>query len=132
MSALPSDTAPMADLKRRHRESKQALIDSFVGKRPSAAVTGRLLRSLAQLTDHTLCEIAQHTGLPVDLALVAVGGYGRGELFPHSDVDVLLLLPDHKEHDAAYQERAGLFITACWDCGLEIGSSVRTVKQCAS
>ena len=67
---------------------------------------------------------------------MAVGGYGRGELFPHSDVDVLLLLPEElaqtHEQEAADPRRAGIeaFITACWDIGLEIGSSVRTVEEC--
>ncbi|MFI4927710.1 MAG: [protein-PII] uridylyltransferase, partial [Burkholderiales bacterium] len=65
-------------------------------------------------------------------ALVAVGGFGRGELFPHSDVDVLLLLPEGKscEQDAQLQQRVERFIGSCWDAGLEIGSSVRTVDEC--
>ena len=60
-------------------------------------------------------------------ALVAVGGYGRGELFPHSDIDVLVLLPGatRSSADADDALRAAIegFITACWDIGLEIGSS---------
>ncbi len=132
MSALPSGAPTLSELRQRHKEAKQALIDAFVAKRPSAAATGRLLRGLAQLTDRTLVEVAQHAALPAEVTVVAVGGYGRGELFPHSDVDVLLLLPRDKEEDAALQERMGAFITACWDCGLEIGSSVRSVLQCAS
>jgi [protein-PII] uridylyltransferase len=69
--------------------------------------------------------------MPPGAALVAVGGYGRGELFPHSDVDVLVLLPPGEEHanDALKSSVEG-FITACWDIGLEIGSSVRTVNEC--
>ena len=59
---------------------------------------------------------------------MAVGGYGRGELFPHSDVDVLLLLS--REPDADTIERLERFIGLCWDLGLEIGSSVRTVEDC--
>ena len=71
--------------------------------------------------------------MPDDAALVAVGGYGRGELFPYSDVDVLVLLPSGAAGDdearGAATER---FITACWDAGLEIGSSVRTVDECVA
>jgi len=63
---------------------------------------------------------------------VAVGGFGRGELFPNSDVDVLLLLGDEVQLDAnpALKGKIESFIGACWDSGLEIGSSVRTVADC--
>jgi [protein-PII] uridylyltransferase len=61
-------------------------------------------------------------------ALVAVGGYGRGELHPGSDVDVMVLLDG--EPDNAHKTQIGDFVTALWDTGLEIGHSVRTVQQC--
>ncbi|HUI99224.1 MAG TPA: [protein-PII] uridylyltransferase [Usitatibacter sp.] len=60
------------------------------------------------------------------LALVAVGGYGRGALFPHSDVDVLVLLPDGRAPDEAVER----FIGSLWDTGLEPGHSVRSVSEC--
>jgi len=62
------------------------------------------------------------------LALVAVGGYGRGELHPCSDVDVMILLPDTLEEGA--EDALSAFVTALWDIGLEIGHSARTVAQC--
>lgn len=64
------------------------------------------------------------------LTLVAVGGYGRGELAPHSDIDILLL----HEGDALEQHRSALEqMTAFgWDIGLEVGQSVRTVNECVS
>ncbi len=62
------------------------------------------------------------------LALVAAGGYGRGELLPHSDVD-LLLLHDEKSLDGAKAE-IERFLAFLWDIGLDIGSSVRTVRDC--
>jgi [protein-PII] uridylyltransferase len=61
-------------------------------------------------------------------ALVAVGGYGRAELHPFSDVDIMLLLADDLPADSENQLSA--FVTALWDVGLEIGHSVRTVEQC--
>ena len=67
--------------------------------------------------------------MPAGTALLAVGGYGRGELFPHSDVDVLVLLPPTVTGDVL-KASIEAFITACWDIGLEIGSSVRSVAEC--
>lgn len=63
-----------------------------------------------------------------DVALIAVGGYGRGELHPHSDIDILILLDDAATDQ--YQEEIRSFITLLWDMGLNIGSSVRTVREC--
>lgn len=64
-----------------------------------------------------------------DVALLAVGGYGRGELHPASDVDVQILLQeDVKHHDDALSQ----FITFLWDIGLEIGHSVRTLEECVA
>ncbi|MGH1469679.1 MAG: [protein-PII] uridylyltransferase [Cellvibrionaceae bacterium] len=62
------------------------------------------------------------------ICLVAVGGYGRGELHPHSDIDLLVLLS--QEPDKELQQSISAFITFLWDIGLEIGQSVRTVNQC--
>ena len=62
------------------------------------------------------------------MALVATGGYGRGELFPASDVDVLILLGD--EPSAVERERLEQLIGMFWDIGLEIGHSVRTLESC--
>ncbi|HVL57226.1 MAG TPA: [protein-PII] uridylyltransferase, partial [Burkholderiaceae bacterium] len=57
-------------------------------------------------------------------------GYGRGELLPHSDVDLLVLVPEAlTEHEARRIER---FVSACWDLGIEIGHSVRSIAQCAT
>ncbi len=62
------------------------------------------------------------------VALLAVGGYGRGELHPHSDVDLMLLL-EHDD-DTPYREPLTAFITLLWDIGLEIGHSVRSLSDC--
>ena len=64
-----------------------------------------------------------------DIALLAVGGYGRGELHPASDVDVQILLKNDEEH---HNEALGQFITFLWDIGLEIGHSVRTLDECVA
>ena len=64
-----------------------------------------------------------------DIALLAVGGYGRGELHPASDVDVQILLKDDNDK---YNETLSEFITFLWDIGLEIGHSVRTLNECVT
>ena len=72
--------------------------------------------------------------MPEHFALLAVGGYGRQALFPYSDVDVLVLLPDdlQLESDETLKARIEGFIGSCWDVGLEIGSSVRQLHECLS
>lgn len=64
---------------------------------------------------------------PESISLEAVGGYGRGELHPYSDIDILVLYrPEVLE---ICQNEIGKFLTFLWDIGLEIGSSVRTIEQ---
>ena len=89
-----------------------------------------LVHERARIVDGIIGDLwRQHAaGLAATVALVAVGGYGRGELHPHSDVDIMLLLPD--EFDARGNEQLARFVTSLWDAGLEIGHSVRTVAQC--
>ena len=61
------------------------------------------------------------------VTLIAVGGYGRGELHPKSDIDILLLMREERAEDLANAER---MLTLLWDIGLDIGHSVRTLNQC--
>ena len=87
-----------------------------------------LVRRRAALIDDVLIRLWREHIEATGAALVAVGGYGRGELHPHSDVDVMLLLPDTLPDGA--EDALSSFVTALWDIGLEIGHSVRTVAQC--
>ena len=87
-----------------------------------------LVHARAAVIDTLLVDLWQHHLKASGAALVAVGGYGRGELHPCSDVDVMLLLPESLAED--YEESLSAFVTSLWDIGLEIGHSVRTVKQC--
>src|SRR5512141_1716027 len=90
--------------------------------------TPALLAAHARLVDRVLAGVWGEHGTPDGVALVAVGGYGRGEVFPHSDVDVLVLLPHALDRDgAAFVER---FIGMLWDIGMEVGHSVRTIADC--
>lgn len=119
-------------LRQQYREGKTALFARLGVQGSTTRGISSSLRQLARLTDRTLTELWQRASLGAGFSLVAVGGYGRGELFPHSDVDVLVLLPDGAlpDHDETLKARLESFIGACWDLGLEIGSSVRTVADC--
>lgn len=64
------------------------------------------------------------------IALIAVGGYGRSQLFPHSDVDILLLL-DSRKHADTYRDRISVLLARLWDSKLRIAHSVRTPEECA-
>ena len=80
--------------------------------------------------DELLKALWRFCGLAVpNLGLIAVGGYGRGELHPHSDVD-LLLLANQEEDIHGNSESLQTFITLLWDLKLEVGHSVRTLKDC--
>jgi [protein-PII] uridylyltransferase len=89
-----------------------------------------LVRDRALLVDIALrAAWAHHAGrFASDLALIAVGGYGRGELHPCSDIDIMILLP--KGDSADWQADIEHFLTLLWDIGLEVGHSVRTIDDC--
>lgn len=88
----------------------------------------RLLCNHAKLIDHYLRLIWRQSAMPDDAAFVAVGGYGRMELYPKSDIDLLILLP--QQPDSALQQRLQTLVGVLWDIGLEIGHSIRTVGDC--
>jgi [protein-PII] uridylyltransferase len=124
----PAIQGSLADLRTWFRAGKAGLLSHFREARPTAPAATRLTKALTRHVDATLAALWQHTGMPANAALVAAGGFGRGELFPYSDVDVLVLLPAALEDSARGTVES--FVTACWDLGLEIGSSVRTVDEC--
>jgi [protein-PII] uridylyltransferase len=100
----------------------------FLAEEPVEA----LVRARSHLIDTLLATLWRHRLEPAladNLALVAVGGYGRGELHPCSDVDILVLAP--APLDEAARAGVGALVTFLWDIGLEVGHSVRTVAECA-
>ncbi|WP_395455211.1 [protein-PII] uridylyltransferase [Acidovorax delafieldii] len=119
-------------LRDAYRSDKAALLAAMQSTGASTRGIRVLLRKLSSLAGNLLQTLWQRAALPDDMALVAVGGFGRDQLFPYSDVDVLLLLPDGTAPEAGSALRTKLegFIGSCWDTGLEIGSSVRTVAEC--
>ncbi len=96
-------------------------------------VVGRLTKQLSKLSDELLISLWTSCDLNSDVALVAVGGFGRGALFPYSDIDILILLPADKHFfEEVLASKIEKFVAQCWDTGLEIGSSVRSVAECVS
>jgi len=90
----------------------------------------RMLRQHRRLIDRSLRRLWKEAALPGSLTLAAVGGYGRGELFPYSDVDIMVLLPHAP--DAELKAKLEAFIGGLWDAGLEPGHGVRTIEECVS
>ncbi|WP_233863185.1 [protein-PII] uridylyltransferase [Paraburkholderia adhaesiva] len=124
--SVPAVAVPdTSSLKSDYKAAKAQLLERF----RTASNVDTLMRTLARTTDDTLRRAWNACELPASLALVAVGGFGRGELAPYSDVDILVLLPDDAPL-ASLEERIERFIGLAWDLGLEIGSSVRSVSQC--
>ncbi|ATQ76735.1 [protein-PII] uridylyltransferase [Massilia violaceinigra] len=113
-------------LKQRLKAERAVLIAAFrADGKPE-----KLLRGLRHSVDEVLAEAWQTVGLPASTALVGVGGYGRGELFPFSDVDLLILLSEPA--DAITRAKLEELVQMLWDLGLEIGSSIRTIEECMS
>ena len=111
-----------AELRAWIRERREALRLNYAKRADPAAMLGTHAAHVDELLQRLWSE---HILDPL-VALVAVGGYGRGRLFPHSDVDVLVLLPDGEAPGADIER----FVGALWDSGLEPGHSVRTIGEC--
>jgi len=121
LAADPSPLAWRALLRRAHEELQQR----FLAEEPVEA----LVHARAALIDAVLCEAWRtHCAARTTWALVAVGGYGRGELHPASDIDILLLVP--QPPDTAGSAAVERLVTFLWDIGLEVGHSVRTIGEC--
>lgn len=129
---MNKDVGSNSELKNNHRKVIAELIEQFDSGKLSTRSIQHFLTKITRATDQTLIQLWSNSQLPPEAALVAVGGYGRGELFPYSDVDVLLLLPDGTDLQSndAMRTAVETFIARSWDLGLHIGSSVRTIKEC--
>ena len=130
LADTPSKTAAATDtrldtteLRRRIAQADRALADEFW----AGADIDALVAERGRFIDAFLAEIWQHWFEHNDnLALLAVGGYGRGELHPHSDIDLLILA----KKPSAVQDEIAAFVRLLWDLKLDIGHSVRTLADC--
>ena len=121
----PRAQAPLdtGELRRRIAQADHALAEKFW----SGADIESVVAQRARFIDAFLAEIWQHWFEHNDnLALLAVGGYGRAELHPHSDIDLLILA----KRPQAVKEDIAAFVRLLWDLRLDIGHSVRTLADC--
>ena len=125
MAALPRRATDfIAELRESLRSDRLALEHNFLQQGKPAL----LLSAHSQLIDQYLRRVWQELALPDNVSLVAVGGYGRGELYPKSDIDLLILL--YADPDEALQQKLRELVSVLWDIGLEVGHSIRTIAQC--
>lgn len=126
LEAFLNDTAGTAQATRGYlKRAKTALADAFTPEQPVTP----LLTEASNIVDNVLRHLwAEHVGALPDIALIAVGGYGRGELFPQSDIDILILSRDALPE--AVTHKLERFVASLWDTGLQIGHSVRTLTEC--
>ncbi|BCN93445.1 bifunctional uridylyltransferase/uridylyl-removing enzyme [Thiomicrorhabdus immobilis] len=90
------------------------------------AAVSELIKERSTFIDQFLKKIWQ-TLIPENAGtLIAVGGYGRGELHPYSDIDILILCDEVKQN----QEELSRFITFLWDLGFDVGHAIRTIEDC--
>src|SRR5574340_1005928 len=134
MAALPHHPRnDIAALRESLRGDRAALEQSFL-KHNNAA---RLLTAHTRLIDRYLRRVWRQLAMPQHIALAAVGGYARGRLYPRSDIDLLILLDAESEKllaghppDDVLRQQLHELVGMLWDIGLEVGHSVRTVRQC--
>ena len=126
-SKLQKDSNPLSLFKNTLINATDVLNQRFKAGRAAS----ELVHARSNIVDTVLIKAwLQFFATDVnDIALLAVGGYGRGELHPASDVDVQILLKDDVNH---HNEALSQFITFLWDIGLEIGHSVRTLDECVT
>ncbi|MBV1959160.1 MAG: nucleotidyltransferase domain-containing protein, partial [Pseudomonadales bacterium] len=108
------------------KESQQWM-DQYFRKNENDSIL-QLVEGRSWLIDQILTHLWSQIEWPVPVSLIAVGGYGRGELHPYSDIDLLIL--SNSEIDQNLQESISRFIQFLWDIGLEVGHSVRSPQQC--
>ena len=114
----------LTEIRETLQQGQKDLADAYLAQPDHKAY----LAGRSQLVDQMLERLWTNASLPKSAALIAVGGYGRGELYPYSDIDVLIAL----EHPPTPEVEAALegLISQFWDIGLAVGHSVRTIDEC--
>lgn len=121
-----SQIKPIADALKK---ATHLLYDSFTAEASADLLVRQKSRFVDRILTHCYHQFLRTSGQG-SIALLAVGGYGRGELLPASDIDLMLLLS--KKPDKDEEQLISTFLTFLWDIGLEVGASVRTLKDCVN
>ena len=122
--ALKDTKNPLKLFKETIARGDEYLKESF----DSGTAIEILVPQRAWFIDQILVQAWKHAISDKKIALVAVGGYGRGELHPASDIDLMILVNPRTTRET--EEEIQKFIIFLWDIGLEVGHSVRTIKDC--
>jgi [protein-PII] uridylyltransferase len=118
----------MQDLKKQYNSERASLIERF----KNGLSINQFLKKLCSVTDKVVTQLWADAKI-ASATLVAVGGYGRKEQYPFSDVDLLILIAGtSSEVGIEDKEKLERFLGNCWDIGLELGHSVRTIAECIS
>jgi [protein-PII] uridylyltransferase len=125
LALTPSNPLDRVRLLRQRLSEGQARIRQAYEEHPR---TSSVLQGRSHLVDGILRQLWAWLDFPHDCTLAAVGGYGRGELYPGSDVDLLVLITESPSE--TLRARLSELVSELWDIGLEIGHSVRTIEEC--
>ncbi|BAS67718.1 [protein-PII] uridylyltransferase [Bathymodiolus septemdierum thioautotrophic gill symbiont] len=115
----------LSTFKARYQALQASLVVDFLNNPNSVDA---LVQRRSDEVDILLCDIWQAFEVSGQLCLAAVGGYGRRELHLHSDIDLLILIPNGA-HDT-HQKKLSKFLTFLWDVGLEVGHATRDIADC--
>lgn len=124
LQTLAEHDDPLAPLRSALQQGHAELSARFEQGVPAAV----LVPARARLVDQLLVIAWKRFFSNGALSLIAVGGYGRGELHPCSDIDIMILGDEATIREQG--ETIGSFLTLLWDIGLEVGHSVRTIRDC--
>ena len=123
--SLDKAEKPIGFFRKQLQEATRKLAQLF----DQGAPVSELVSLRSDLIDELLHQCwRRHIDKSANAALVAVGGYGRRELHPHSDIDLMILLQD--QPDQALCDSIEKLLMFLWDIGLEVGHSVRTLDEC--
>lgn len=129
---LPGINGNIAEFKQSIDDFHTALKSAFIAGIGDDSIDIRYLVALRASFTDSILQLAWKRHIPqgLEASLIAVGGYGRGELHPASDIDLMILLASEEDEDTKQAlEQLLMFL---WDIGLEVGHSVRTLQECVT
>ena len=125
LQQLPTDRSAIKVYKDVLQQARAWMVEAFAADTPVDELLGYRAAVVDQVLQHAWTD--HFPAEANDIALIAVGGYGRMELHPGSDIDILILLSHEGEE---YREALEGFLTLMWDIGLEVGHSTRSLDAC--